>query len=318
MAGKNWQAGSKNLIPATAVVCLVAGACRSRLRMPRRGDFAPASYVGSLDPNLIWEVLIGGIVVASFLGAIAIWVVSALRRAKRSQLRRNAFIRSALNHLNQGVVMTDPRGRIMFCNDRYLEIYGLARADVPRDMTGRELLELRRKRGVLDVSVEDFYSRAADAGRARHRTARRPHGPGQVFRRCPMAVRSRPIEDCTEQRKLSRKLSSTTQFLESVLDNVPVCVAAKNIEDGRYIFANRAFERFSRFSRDHIVGKRADEIFQARRPRPAIEARRTKPALHADGGLSPQRIRGRARLGEARPCLQPRDRAQREAASRNS
>ena len=70
-------------------------------------------------------------------------------------------------------------------------------------------------------------------------------------------------EDCTEQRKLSRKLASTTQFLESVLDNVPVCVAAKNIEDGRYIFANRAFERFSRFSRDHIVGKRADEIFRA-------------------------------------------------------
>src|SRR5437764_395594 len=67
--------------------------------------------------------------------------------------------------------------------------------------------------------------------------------------------------DCTEQRKLSRKLSSTTQFLESVLDNVPVCVAAKNIEDGRYIFANRAFERFSRFSRDHIIGKTAEEIF---------------------------------------------------------
>src|SRR5207245_1164043 len=62
--------------------------------------------------------------------------------------------------------------------------------------------------------------------------------------------------------KLSRELASTKQFLESVLDNVPVCVAAKNIEDGRYIFANRAFERFSRFSRDHIVGKRADEIFR--------------------------------------------------------
>ena len=69
-------------------------------------------------------------------------------------------------------------------------------------------------------------------------------------------------EDCSEQRKLSRQLASTKQFLESVLDNVPVCVAAKSIEDGRYIFANRAFERFSRFSRDKIVGKRADEIFQ--------------------------------------------------------
>ena len=68
-------------------------------------------------------------------------------------------------------------------------------------------------------------------------------------------------EDCSEQRELSRQLASTKQFLESVLENIPVCVAAKNIEDGRYIFANRAFERFSRFSRDFIIGKRADEIF---------------------------------------------------------
>jgi diguanylate cyclase (GGDEF)-like protein/PAS domain S-box-containing protein len=68
-------------------------------------------------------------------------------------------------------------------------------------------------------------------------------------------------EDYSEQRGLSRQLASTKQFLESVLDNVPVCVAVKSIESGRYIFANRAFERFSRFSRDHIIGKRADEIF---------------------------------------------------------
>ncbi len=77
-------------------------------------------------------------------------------------------------------------------------------------------------------------------------------------------------------------LASTKQFLESVLDNVPVCVAAKSIEDGRYIFANRAFERFSRFSRDKIVGKRADEIFQ---PETAagIEAA-DDAALHAAEG----------------------------------
>jgi len=36
--------------------------------------------------------------------------------------------------------MTDPQQRIVFCNDRYLEIYGLARSDVPRTMTGPELL----------------------------------------------------------------------------------------------------------------------------------------------------------------------------------
>ena len=57
-----------------------------------------------------------------------------------------------------------------------------------------------------------------------------------------------------------------------MLDNVPVCVAAKNIEDGRYIFANSAFERFSRFSRDQIVGKRARGDVRARYSAASIEA----------------------------------------------
>src|SRR5882724_11581192 len=256
MAGKNWQAGSKNTL-AIAVICLVASA----IPLAASGGFAPSSYVGSLDPNMIWEILIGGIVGASFLGAVAIWVVSALRRVQRSQLRRNAFISSALNHLNQGVVMTDPRGRIIFCNDRYLHIYGLARADVPRDMTGPELLEMRRRRGVLQGSDDEFYTRAATPEGL---ITELPDGRSVLVKyfTLPNGGSVATHLDCTEQRKLSRKLSSTTQFLESVLDNVPVCVAAKSIEDGRYIFANRAFERFSRFSRDRIVGKRADEIFR--------------------------------------------------------
>jgi diguanylate cyclase (GGDEF)-like protein/PAS domain S-box-containing protein len=166
-----------------------------------------------------------------------------------------------LNNLSQGVVMTDAEKRIVFCNDRYLEIYGLTRSDIPGHMTGPELLELRRKRGVLDVSVEHFYE---NAGSADGLITELPGGRSIVVKYFPLPNGGSVAthEDCSEQRKLSRQLASTKQFLESVLDNVPVCVAAKSIEDGRYIFANRAFERFSRFSRDIIVGKRADEIFQ--------------------------------------------------------
>ena len=177
------------------------------------------------------------------------------------QLRRNAFVSSALNHLNQGVVMIDAQRRIVFCNDRYLEIYGLSRSDVPRNMTGPELLEMRRRRGLLDVSVEEFYDRATSPEGL---ITELPNGKSVLVKHfaLPNGGSIATHEDCTDQRQLSRKLASTTQFLESVLDNVPVCVAAKNIEDGRYIFANRAFERFSHFSRDRIVGKRADEIFR--------------------------------------------------------
>ncbi|AUC94920.1 diguanylate cyclase [Bradyrhizobium sp. SK17] len=281
MAGRKWQAGGKNSIPARVVVCLVAAVAPVATARAASNAFAPSSYLGDLDPGVVWELLIGSVVVASFLGAIGLWILSALRKARRAQLRRNAFVSSALNHLNQGVVMTDVRERIVFCNDRYLEIYGLSRADIRRNMTGTELLELRRDRGVLDVSAEDFFARAAAPDGL---VTELPGGRSVLVRYFPLPNGGSVAThlDCTDQRKLSRKLASTTQFLESVLDNVPVCVAAKNIEDGRYIFANRAFERFSRFSRDHIVGKRADEIF---RPETAtsIEAA-DRAALNAPEG----------------------------------
>jgi len=249
------------MIPAGVVVCLFAIIAPFTATAAAGPQFVLVDYLNSADPSLVWEALIGGVVVCCFLVSIAVWIFSALRRVKRSQLRRNAFVSSALNNLNQGVVITDPRKRVVFCNDRYLEIYGLVRSDVPPLMSGVELLELRLRRGVLDVSVEDFFVLAsAPEG---HITEL-PDGRSILVKHflLPNGGSVSTHEDCSEQRKLSRQLASTKQFLESVLENVPVCVAAKNIEDGRYIFANRAFERFSRFSRDFIIGKRADEIFR--------------------------------------------------------
>src|SRR6266853_1662705 len=261
MADKNWRAGGKNLIPAQVIACVIATIAPFGAAWGLSNNFAATSYLGSADPNMVWEILIAGLVVSSFLAAIALWVHSALRKVKRLRLRRNAFVSSALNQLSHGVVMTDAQNRIVFCNDRYLEIYGLARPDISRNMTGPELLEMRRERGVLDVSVEDFYARA---GTPEGLITELPGGRSVLVKyfALPNGGSLATHEDCSEQRKLSRQLASTKQFLESVLDNVPVCVAAKSIDDRRYIFANRAFERFSCLSRDAIVGKRANEIFR--------------------------------------------------------
>jgi PAS domain-containing protein len=262
MADRNRQAERKNSIPVQALVCLLAIAApcglRGRPRLPRA---LPRRAISANSIPISLGAPARGIAAVSFLVAIGIWILAALRGAKSAQLRRSAFISSALNTLNQGVMITNAQNRVVFCNDRFLEMYGLNRAEIRGSMTGRELLELRRTRGLLSITVDEFS-----------KLARRPEGVvtelpdgrsvlSKLFR-LPNGGTIGTHEDCTEQRQLSRKLASTTKFLESVLDNVPVCVAAKNIEDGRYIFANRAFERFSRFSRDHIVGKRADEIFR--------------------------------------------------------
>src|ERR1700712_4004027 len=146
MTSKNWQARGRLLVSAIAAACLLVIDARLRAAGAVQDNFAPTSYIGSMDPHTIWEMVIGGFVGISFLSSIVVWTMSALRKAKRSQLRRSVFVNSALNNLSQGVVMTDKRHRIVFCNDRYLSIYGLARSDIPKNMTGPQLLELRRRR----------------------------------------------------------------------------------------------------------------------------------------------------------------------------
>jgi diguanylate cyclase (GGDEF)-like protein/PAS domain S-box-containing protein len=257
MAGKIWRTGKWAQFCAAAAACLVAiaaGCSAAHAQSALRDGIVAAG------PQSVAELLLGVAVFIAFLVAITLWVGSSLRRLQNQQLSRNVMVSSALNHLGQGIVMVDADKRVVFCNDRYLDIYGLTRADIKKDITGQGLRELRRRHGKLDASTENFYD-----------TTLCPDGhvaelPGG--RSVRVKINALPNggaigihEDCTEQRFLQRELATTKQFLESVLDHVPLCVAAKTVDDGRYIFANRAFEAFARLPREKIVGKRPDQIF---------------------------------------------------------
>jgi diguanylate cyclase (GGDEF)-like protein/PAS domain S-box-containing protein len=215
------------------------------------------------DPSMIWNILISGFVIFAFLTCAILWVMTTLRKLRRANTSRAAFVSTALNNLSQGVVMVDARKRIVFCNDRYLDIYGLSRSDIFKGMTGRQLIELRAARGMLgslDESIEEYYKQVHSQdgyicelkdGRSiliKHRELTKGGGVSTH-------------EDYTAQRNLAKQLATTKNFLESVIDNIPVCVAAKSIEDGRYILANRAFEQFSQMTREQIVGRTAEDLY---------------------------------------------------------
>ncbi|MGX7744047.1 sensor domain-containing protein [Rhodopseudomonas parapalustris] len=244
-------------------------------------SFAPASYIGGVEPDLMWELLIGGLTVASFTCAVALWAASMLRKQRRAQRRKNMLVDSVLNKLQQGVVIVDASGRVVFCNDRYLEMYGLTRAEVPRGLPGQELLALRRARGMFDLTDDEFY-----------RSAGLPQGCVHELQdgRCIQVKFSKLAnggtiathDDCSELRRVSKELATTKQFLESVIDNIPVCVAAKSIDDGRYILANRAFETMSGMSRERIVGATADDLYPPRSAASIREADRR--ALQSSSG----------------------------------
>jgi diguanylate cyclase (GGDEF)-like protein len=72
----------------------------------------------------------------------------------------------ALNNMSQGLVMFDPSSTIIVCNDRYIEMYGLAPAVVKPGCTLRELIWHRREVGSLKDDPErycaDILSRIAE------------------------------------------------------------------------------------------------------------------------------------------------------------
>ena len=79
----------------------------------------------------------------------------ALQRERPNLVLSAGFAGGLRPGLPGGAVVfaLDHELRIIYCNDRYLEIYGLERSDLPPGMTGKELLGLRRERGTLDCSV---------------------------------------------------------------------------------------------------------------------------------------------------------------------
>jgi diguanylate cyclase (GGDEF)-like protein/PAS domain S-box-containing protein len=288
---------------ALAVGCLAATASAAGAA----SGFEPAHYLGGLEPETIWELLIGGFVIAAFMTAVALWSASLLRRQRRAERRNKLLVGSVLNKLQQGVVIVDATGRVVFCNDHYLDMYGLQRSDVPRGMDRRDLLALRRARGSLGFSNEEYYRNAGLPGGY---VAELPDGRAVQIKYSYLANGGTITthHECTEQRQLSKQLTITTRFLESVIDNIPVCVAAKSIEDGRYILANRAFENFLRLPREEIIGKRAEDLVSP--PSAQVIRAADKAALESGSTFrSPMTVEvgGSERLLEARRVVARND-----------
>jgi len=68
-------------------------------------------------------------------------------KTSRELQRANVTIDAALNNMSQGLVMFDSAGRLVICNQRYLEMYGLSPDIVKPGYTFRDLIDYRLASG---------------------------------------------------------------------------------------------------------------------------------------------------------------------------
>jgi diguanylate cyclase (GGDEF)-like protein/PAS domain S-box-containing protein len=71
----------------------------------------------------------------------------------------NRYLRETLNNMIQGVLMFDGDRRIVVCNHRYIQMYGLSAEVVGPGCSLRELLEHRKAAGSLALDVDVYIQR---------------------------------------------------------------------------------------------------------------------------------------------------------------
>ena len=84
---------------------------------------------------------------------------AALREGKAELRAQNLRFDAALSHMSQALLMFDSSGRLVICNQRYIEMYRLAPEEVKPGRTIRELLELRTKSGTFSGDFDQYMRR---------------------------------------------------------------------------------------------------------------------------------------------------------------
>lgn len=71
------------------------------------------------------------------------------------------------------------------------------------------------------------------------------------------------FNDITERRKIDQKLAESQQFLNTIIDNIPLAIYVKNIDDNfQFVLWNQASENIFGVKRDNILGKNIYDLLR--------------------------------------------------------
>ncbi len=144
---------------------------------------------------------------------------------REDELRtQNMRFDAALNNMSQGLAMFDAEQRLVVCNRRYAELYGLSPEQMKLGTTIRQLLEYRHAKGVFgNIDFEAF----ARSWLAEFRTASsrvQALSDGRVIsivrRPMPDGGLVSTTEDITERQKLNARLEQQNFRLDAALKNM--------------------------------------------------------------------------------------------------
>jgi diguanylate cyclase (GGDEF)-like protein/PAS domain S-box-containing protein len=206
----------------------------------------------------------------------------ALRQREEELRLHKEKLDAALDNMLQGLAMFDAEQRLIVCNRRYAEMYGLTAEQVRPGTTVRQIFEYRLANGFYHVKDSESFvgSWTSNFGDASARIQELADGRiiSVVRRQMPNGGRIVTHEDITERQKLNAQLQQQHQHLRQQEEklraqNVQLDVALNNMSQGlclfdanqRVVIANRRYADIYGISPDLLQeGTSLQRILEAR------------------------------------------------------
>ncbi len=196
---------------------------------------------------------------------------TALHRSKQSTEQSNLLLQTALANIAHGLCVFDRDQRLVTCNKRYMEMYGVP-DELAKPGTGwRTILEARSSGKMSPEDAEQYVlSRLKKTTEGRPPYVENEQSDGRIY-----AVNHQPMLgggwvathiDITAQRRAERSLDETKRFLDSIIESIPVGVVVKDAETRRYVLVNRTFEQMFGLPRSRLLRR---TVFDIHKPKEA-------------------------------------------------
>jgi diguanylate cyclase (GGDEF)-like protein len=139
-------------------------------------------------------------------------------RAREEDLRaQNMRFDIAINNMTQGLLLYDSSGRLIVCNQRFIEMYGLSPQLVKPGCSFRELIMYRKEAGSFKGDVDDFCSSVLrDVGRGKI-----THSIVETADGCSIQIVNQPLadggwvathEDITERKRAEERITHLAHY----------------------------------------------------------------------------------------------------------